>query len=333
MPQLPPGLETAPLMYLDQKVWIALLKGEGPDLEESVHLRDAVNRGSVTVALSSTHYAETWNRGNWESRWALARLIWDTTRLIALPPMHKLTHGEIADALRLFGVDAPGALAGDVGIGRGVNFAYGSSTGRLIHVDDDGQERPWSELPDVVRQVHGLGATYEWLSLAGMPFDMRADGLEVSSRPAGLRFAARESSLARALGGRRGADRGRPLVVDALRGIEEEIAEVCLASNVDSRAFLLWLFEDDQQRARQFLDGMTSYGTYQHLRRLRHDNPQKKWEGNDRQDLLGLAVALTSCDVVVTEKYWSHVAGRLGFDRDGPPRIYNSLKAALEGVC
>lgn len=329
-PPTPPGLERAPLFYLDQKIWISLLKGGGLAGEQAFRLHELVESGVISVALSTAHYVETWHRGDWMSRWELARLMWDITRLVALPPMHALIRGEIADALGLFGVAAPGVLASEVPIGQGVNFAFASPTGRISHIDEQGDVVEWSELSEDARRLHSAGVGYEWFSLAGLPYDMRADGLDLATnRHAGLRFADHEANLARALGDKRGLARTRPLTVGALRDIESEIVEACLASNVSPRPFLLWLFEGDQHRASQFLDGMPSYGTFQLLRKLRHANPQKPWEGNDRQDLLALSVALTSCDVVVTEKYWSHIAAQAGFTGQGTARAYSSLDQAL----
>jgi hypothetical protein len=333
MPALPPGLGRSLLLYLDQKVWVDLLRGAGSAIEQSGRLLEAVDQGSLAVALSSAHYVETWHRGDWASRWALARLMWNMTRLTVLPPMDWLIRREVADAMRLFDIDAPGALEGHVPIGQGVDFAFDSPTGRLVHVDDRGDRVPWSELPEVVRSLHATGATYEWFSLAGMPYDMSADGLDLmTNRQTGLQFAQYESDFARTLGKRRGAARGRPLIVDAMRAIEGEIVAVCQSSHVPPRSFLLWLLDGDQRRARAFVEGMTSYGTLQRLRILRHENRQKQWEGNDRVDLLALSVALTSCDVVVTERQWVHLARRAGFTGDGTARVYHSLDSALDEV-
>lgn len=40
------------------------------------------------------------------------------------------------------------------------------------------------------------------------------------------------------------------------------------------------------------------------LLRLRHRNPQQRWEENDLNDIGALSVAVPYCDVVVTERHW-----------------------------
>jgi|SRR5271166_1888994 len=44
------------------------------------------------------------------------------------------------------------------------------------------------------------------------------------------------------------------------------------------------------------------------MRRLRHANPQKQWDGNDLNDVTALSIAVPYCDVVVTERQWTHLA-------------------------
>lgn len=69
---LPPpakGLRSgAPLVYLDQLVWVRLLKGGPAAAEQLERLRSAVDAGLVVTCLSAAHYAETWHRGAWVSR-------------------------------------------------------------------------------------------------------------------------------------------------------------------------------------------------------------------------------------------------------------------------
>ena len=77
---------------------------------------------------------------------------------------------------------------------------------------------------------------------------------------------------------------------------------------------------------------MLSYGTLQRLRVLQHDNPERAWEGNDRLDIMALAVALTSCEIVVTERHWSHLAQRAGCTGGDAATVYHSLQAALDDL-
>lgn len=67
--------------------------------------------------------------------------------------------------------------------------------------------------------------------------------------------------------------------------------------------FLLDLPREDLEK---FLRDIPTLHVLAELRRLGHENPQKRWEANDLQDLRSLAVALVYCDVVFCDKRWHH---------------------------
>lgn len=51
---------------------------------------------------------------------------------------------------------------------------------------------------------------------------------------------------------------------------------------------------------------------------LQHDNPQTRWHANDLNDVTYLSVAVAYCDVVVTERKWTHLFTRCDtFERFG----------------
>ncbi|MGC8489133.1 MAG: hypothetical protein ACP5QO_13095, partial [Clostridia bacterium] len=51
------------------------------------------------------------------------------------------------------------------------------------------------------------------------------------------------------------------------------------------------------------------------MRRLQHQNPQRRWKTNDYYDVTALSVAVVHCDVVVTERHWAALITRAGLDK------------------
>lgn len=322
LPAPPPGLGTGtPLLYLDQNVWVRMLRDGADAARQRQRLESAVEAGSVVVCLSGSHYAETWHRGDWRSRWRLARQMWDVSRLVALLPMHALLPAEIGQALRLLGAPLPEAYAQVEVLGTGVNHAFDSPTGRLRLIESlgpDGQEGPAVPLSDVPQQERdfyaGGSRAYEWFSLAGLPGDMRAQGLDLRThRRHGGEFADGERGLAALLMRREAAvSLGEAVTGHDLAWIWGPLCDACAVLDVDPNG-LLWAIAEVDGRAgvRRLIRSMPSFGLLHDLRVLRHENPQQPWHGNDRQDLLALSVAVVHCRAVVTERHWTHLLNRL----------------------
>jgi len=343
LPGEPTGLgRGAPLLYLDQQVWVRLLRG-GPEVAR-LHQRllAAVADGSVVTCLSAAHYAETWHRGEWESRWALARLMWDASRLVTLAPLHALHTAEVAHAMGRLGVPLRKVPASPDVVGRGVNHAFDSPTGRLRFLESlgpDGDEGPVIPLeklpPEEQRLYRGGSAGYEWFSLAGLPCDMRMDGLDMETqRREGQRFVAEERRLAELLTHRGPeATLGEAVTGNDLSWIWDSLSDVCESSGIDPNGFLQALAERGGRPAvEEFVRSMPAFGLLHDLRVLRHQNPQQPWRGNDRRDLFALAVAATYCQAVVTERHWKHLLTRLGIRQRTAAHVTSDLGAALEAL-
>jgi hypothetical protein len=182
MPALPPGWNQARRLYLDQQHWVRLSKENlgkdtaGGSLLESLH--GLVNSGSVVVPLSMAHWAETWHRGDPQSRWDLANVMWRVSRLISFAPFHELRTAGIDHQLheRLGRPVWPREIQP---LGVGVNHAWASPHGRLRYVewaDGKGGEGDEADPPDLFKTFDPY--LYEWLHLAGGPMDLRIDGLD-----------------------------------------------------------------------------------------------------------------------------------------------------------
>lgn len=333
---LPPAV---PTLYLDQQQWVRLLRYDTPEARlDADTLAAAVDSGELVVPLSSAHYSETWHRGRWESRWALARLMWDRSRLVTLAPIRALLTSEIATAMREMGEPVPSdAYAADI-FGRGVNHAFASPTGRLRFVEGvgpDGAEGPDVGLEGLDEEARGAyqrgGVGYEWFSLAGFPADMRVDGLDAqTNRRAGRAFVAYEENLSGLLTSVVTAPLPRAVIGSSLRDIWDEVVEVCTAAGVVAEEFLWRLaYGEPSDRVAEFILAMPMFGLLQELRVMRHQNPQQQWSPNDRVDLMSLAVAAGACDAVVTERQWAHRCHQLARRRQIRAKVTASFSDAL----
>jgi len=65
------------------------------------------------------------------------------------------------------------------------------------------------------------------------------------------------------------------------------------------------LYDRGREALEPLIDAMPSRWVERELRRLRQSNPQKRWEGNDLNDVTALAISVPYCDVVITERGWS----------------------------
>jgi hypothetical protein len=58
---------------------------------------------------------------------------------------------------------------------------------------------------------------------------------------------------------------------------------------------------------------------------LQHDNPQTIWKPNDLVDLAYLSTAVAYCDIVVTERKWTHVINHSGAAKRSKTTVINDI--------
>jgi len=303
------------LLYLDQHHWVALLRSaDRRTAELAERLQGLVDSGEVVVVLTSGHYLETWHRAKWGSRSALAALMRDVSRLTTLAPIQVVARHEIERAL----VGGPPVTVTEI-LGTGVNHAFASATGRFRLV-----ERAWThecqEEGPAIQEVPGYFVEFqaehpeawEWLNLAGPPAaDFPLPGFDDSQfeiRPEhrrGDEFVEHERELLDRLSAHGLSARLRDaLVLSDIVELLDEINAGCIRARVNP----------DRLRGgpamRGFHAALPSRDLLVDLRSLRLQDRNLPLEQHDRTDLLGLAVALVYCDVVVTERRWAHFARR-----------------------
>ncbi|MFE1575394.1 hypothetical protein [Streptomyces fradiae] len=336
------------IVYLDQNKWVELLKAEkngadSPALAAAIALREAVDSGIAVVPLSAAHYLETWHRSNWESRHALARLMRAISQFSTLAPIQRVQRWEIDIALTEYlgfevGRENPKPVRGQV-LGRGVDHAFASLTGRLRLVSNvakegvpEGEELdPEPKLLGLLEQLRALpGDVYEWWSLAGNENDsmIHADWETRGQHRIGDSYAEQERQLSNHLT----TNKNKKQKLDDLIAAQElaEISEHIHEATEEFRIGTLNVYGrlvemGGPEAVKEFLLAMPSAAVKYEARRLKHRNSQWPWQQHDQIDLAALSVALPYADIVVTERQWTHLLKVAKLDRRFGTRVISRL--------
>jgi hypothetical protein len=297
-------------VYLDQNHWVSLTKArvEHKDGEkftdELVLLREGVERGWVSLPLSLEHVMEVQHRSNWQSRTDLATTMIELSRWHAIGLQRHLLAAEIDAALRaIFGRPAVPRRAQVFGVG--MDHVYG----RPVTSYDPPAEIPIP--PELLDPIRRFGREFKQIAaLVGAPSDFTAPGYDPTAhRRVGEGFAKEQEEL-RAVRRPRGFHRGdlgrRATSVDVFGEFEASFTEAL------QLAGLHWgnVYGLEREGMEGLLESVPTVFSHLELRRLRHEASPKPWEEGDLGDLTALAPAIVYCDVVVTERVWTNIAGR-----------------------
>lgn len=311
---LGPTIKRPVVVYLDQNHWVGLLRPHNKELMEI--LISAKEDGHAIFPLSATHYLETWHRSEWRSRHALASVMRELSDWATLAPIHKITELELRKALsEWFQLGDPEPI--EV-LGSGVSHAFDSSTGRFRAVESirtlDSPEGPTVDPPEeFLRIASQRSNAWEWMNLAGPELDFPLSQLGetmIEYRPEHRRgddWAEWENSVRQKVEDTDLSDRLRDaLVLEDLLALREEISVAAHSLDIDvgyfARSFV--------GRGTEFHDLLPSRRVLVDLQCLRLEDANLPLRQHDRPDLMALSVALVYCDVVVTERFWRHLAHR-----------------------
>jgi hypothetical protein len=108
-----------------------------------------------------------------------------------------------------------------------------------------------------------------------------------------------------------------------------EIIEMLVQALVD-RGRDLDEVATSRESIRAFADSMPSADVHTTLVEAAHRNRQKSWSPNDIFDVDALSIAVPYCDVVVTERYASHVLHAAHLPRGTKTEVVPRLKDLTE---
>lgn len=277
-------------VYLDQFVYVLLAKS-GLGRRDTTDLLDVRQRllsartdGRAAFPLSRVHYMETWKRGSLQSRRELAAEMLRFSGFMTLASTRSLWLQEIEHAVHaMFGKPFAGTPIRPFGVG--MYHAFGLDETAGIPPSTEGSHRALFELA----LLAGEGA--ERLDDdSGERFTKTADAF--SERFTTLKAAAR--------------DKEQRLRISALADFEGSIVAALVGADVSVDEFTGL----GPAGLEELLFRIPSMWTVTELRRIRHQNPRERFRRTDLNDLRALGTAFVYCDIVWTDRAWTHVFGR-----------------------
>ena len=314
-------------IYLDQDKWIDLARARiGHELGKTYiaayeAAKAAVEAGRASFPLSSAHYFETHKSAVAQRRVDLAHTMLELSRLDAIAPPHVIVPYEIEAALiEVLGLanDPPQPLKV---FGHGANHVHATRMFTYTAPEEfEGHLLP----TDLRNLVTVRGQTHlEIITLADYPeFGNKHIQLNEHMRLTGTKFVYGQNTVRDRLG-----ELGRHRLGDMMTATAiVDIVDPLLATAERLAVDLERLFDSGPALITRFLEAMPSRWVEKELRRLRQSNPQKRWEGNDLNDVTALSIAVPYCDVVITEGSWTAMINNQKINRRFNTQVLRNLR-------
>lgn len=315
-------------VYLDQNKWIDLASAKA-GLDKGQRYADVlalaaagVDRGLLSLPLSSVHYIETANRREWKSRSQLAETMAELSRFQTIAPQSALVPPELDRAFNgLCG--RPTDLLPLRPFGLGFAHAF-DATPRLYGAPES------VPLPDGARWKleNDLRRLQEWVALSGPPpgFADKLEGYDPKAHlPIARKYAEDKENL-RALrvaeGWNRGERADRVAAAEAFANFLDPLNEALERARLSASA----LYATGRDGLTALLKAIPTIHASKELERQRHTASQKAWEANDLGDLAALPGAVVYCDIVVTERVWTDAIRRAKLDETNQTVVLSKLE-------
>lgn len=313
-------------VYLDENKWIDLARAvsghpEGEKFKTAAMMvAAAVDRGEASFPLSAGHMFETWKQKSGRRRREVATTMLAISKNHALAPHWELIPGEIDRALRRrFG--RPINCLPLRPFGKGIKHR----SGRYAPPITDGlRARVLASEPSLSQSE--LSDAIDLLLLAGPREDLPIAGVSLPPVKPAQDFAREQNEqVQRFIDYAADKDtRRRGVAARELIGMQEAL-EAGLA-----RASVSWhaLMELGAEEVTAFMLDLPSRAAGLELTWRQFDNQQTKWKPNDLIDVAYLSSAVAYCDIVVTERKWTHMLNQ----SDAPKRLGTTVISDLNGL-
>jgi hypothetical protein len=314
-------------VYLDLNKWIDVaraLNGDprGKPFEDAATLICAASdRGQASFPLSMEHFLEVWKRRSIGPRFNLAKTMAAISRTRAIAPWTGLLPGEIDHALqRRFGrPTSPRPLR---------PFGWGIS-----HLGYDSPPEYTPEMRAIARAMHpelsehAFAEAIDGLALSGSPvtdIDHEWQPTENEDRE----FAANQNELMRLFREHNidKDERRRHLAKEAFEGIARPLDDALALAGLSWNEF----FTLDWDGITDFILDLPSQMVTLELIWRQCDNLHTKWKPNDLKDIGFLAVAVSYCDIVVTERPWTHMLNQSGVAKRTKTTVISNVADVTE---
>jgi hypothetical protein len=293
-------------VYLDQNKWIDLARArygrqDGERFRIAYELAAAAqSRHIARFPLSTIHYIEMYNTKNAARRDRLARTMQEVSGMET-----------IVDSSRILPVEIDRALHSRFGrplIPRRVEI-FGVGVGHAFGIDDTRYHVP-DELRHRIENVDifelRANELMEFELLAGPPEDFPLPWLVTDAHTGpSKRFKQQEIELAQKFESNQidAPTRDRTITAWELMDIWDQVSEGLIRAGIGISEFL----ELGAEGLTEFLEDLPSRHVAVVLQRARHRDSNLPRKDSDLLDIAALAVAVAYCDVVVTERFWTHL--------------------------
>ncbi|HEY7425706.1 MAG TPA: hypothetical protein VH682_15865 [Gemmataceae bacterium] len=297
-------------LYLDQNKWIDLSRAhygrpDGEAFQPALKaVREAVQSGRLVAPMSIVNLLEATSHKKPEPRERLARFMVDLSGNLAILPFMAVYPWEINNAVRAAFSDLLLLRIRAAIVVRGVHNALG----KRMRIDG----LPPEEEAKVIEELNGPDMSVKLLLAEG-----NARNLHETARKG-------DEEIAQICERKRAAAAAAKLSPEQRLGCE--VAELC-SQGVGRQWFMKGLKEvgvslEDcfaqlraKNKEKEFFRGMPSINVFLSLIATRDQELTRPIDRNDYKDIMGLAVAMPYCNLVVSEKHWGHMAKRLKFDK------------------
>ncbi|MER6289151.1 hypothetical protein [Streptomyces sviceus] len=332
------------LVYLDLNHWISLAKAATGRRTGEIYrpaltaVQEASRSGKYLFPLSLTHYMEMAGIQDPRQRGDIADVMEDLSGFTTLLTNSHIVRLEVEAALdRVFSTDSPHLADLDL-LGHGIGHAMGKRGGLHIRSASGGTTEDaraaWPDGPEAFDAMLTDKRRHLERSMLRGPADsevpeLKANGWDptVAKRGAEERAESERQLAARLDNDPQYWNRLRDVV--QARYMALEIIDAITQALIDRDKRI----EDvitDKDSVRAFADCMPSADVYTTLVEAAHRNRQKVWESNDIFDIDALSVSVPYCDVVVTERYASHVVNAAHLPRGMKTEVFPRLKDLTE---
>ncbi|MDQ0598916.1 hypothetical protein QF037_003261 [Streptomyces canus] len=332
------------LVYLDLNHWINLAKAAtghrtgGPHQSALTAVQDAASSGQYLFPLSLTHYMEMAGIQDPRQRADVANVMEEVSGFTTLLSRTHIMRLEVEAALdRAFDTESP-HLADIHLLGHGIGHAMGKRGGLTIRsASGDATDEARAACPDGPAAFDlMLANAREQLERAVLrgPTDAEVPDLKANGwdPTVAKRIAENRAESERQLAIRLDND---PQYWNRLRDVVQarymslEVIDMLTQALIDrDRDFAEVI--TDRESIRAFADCMPSAAVHTTLTEAAHRNREKSWQPNDIFDIDALSLAVPYCDMVVTERYASHVLQAAHLPRGMETEVVPKLKNLAE---
>jgi hypothetical protein len=279
-----------------------------------------VNRDEASFPLSAGHMFETWKQKSGRRRHDVATTMLTISKNHAIAPHWELVPGEIDRALRRrFGRPINCLPLRPFGKGikhRSGRYAPPITNGLRAHVLASEPSLSQSELSDAI----------DLLLLAGPREDLPIAGVSPPPVKPAQNFAKEQNEqVQRFIDYAADKDtRRRGVAARELMDMQDVLEAGLARANVSWHA----LMELGADEITAFMLDLPSRAAGLELMWRQFDNQQTKWKPNDLIDVAYLSGAVAYCDIVVTERKWTHMLNQ----SDAPKRLGTTVISDLNDL-